>query len=284
MRNALYKQLQDLPVSFHDRWPSGQLLSRMLSDLNLIRRWISFGIVLFIVNIITILVGFVFLLQHHVDARRHLHGLLDPALDLRLPVREEVLRGRSPQPGPGRRPRDRRRGVGARHPRAQGVRSRQARARRTSRARPRSFAAPRSRRRRRSRASGSGCCWCPTSPSRSACSAACWLAVNGQITLGELVAFFATATVLRWPVESIGFLLSMTFDTRTAADRFFEVMDEDEHHRRPRAPEDDRRPAGATRVRGRALPLPGLARAVPDLHRRRRPRPSSRARPWRSSA
>jgi ATP-binding cassette subfamily B protein len=52
-----------------------------------------------------------------------------------------------------------------------------------------------------------------------------WLAVNGQITVGELVAFFATATVLRWPVESIGFLLSMTFDTRTAADRFFEVMD-----------------------------------------------------------
>jgi len=49
--------------------------------------------------------------------------------------------------------------------------------------------------------------------------------VNGQLTVGELVAFFATATVLRWPVESIGFLLSMTFDTRTAADRFFEVMD-----------------------------------------------------------
>jgi ATP-binding cassette subfamily B protein len=32
--------------------------------------------------------------------------------------------------------------------------------------------------------------------------------------------------VLRFPVESIGFLLAMTFDTRTAADRFFEVMDE----------------------------------------------------------
>ncbi len=63
MRNAIYKQLQELPVSFHDRWPSGQLLSRMLSDLNLIRRWISFGLVLFVVNIITILIGFVFLLQ-----------------------------------------------------------------------------------------------------------------------------------------------------------------------------------------------------------------------------
>ncbi|MBC7590219.1 MAG: ABC transporter ATP-binding protein, partial [Salinibacterium sp.] len=52
-----------------------------------------------------------------------------------------------------------------------------------------------------------------------------WLAANGQISIGDLVAFFATATVLRFPVESIGFLLSMTFDTRTATDRFFEVMD-----------------------------------------------------------
>src|SRR5690606_22540993 len=51
-----------------------------------------------------------------------------------------------------------------------------------------------------------------------------WLASIGQITVGGLVAYFATATVLRWPVESIGFLLSMTLDTRTASDRFFEVM------------------------------------------------------------
>ena len=63
MRNALYTRLQDLPVSFHDRWPSGQLLSRAISDLNLIRRWISFGIVLLIVNILTIVVGFVFLVE-----------------------------------------------------------------------------------------------------------------------------------------------------------------------------------------------------------------------------
>src|SRR4051794_31593890 len=63
MRNSLYAKLQDLPVSFHDRWPSGQLLSRALSDLNLIRRWLSFGIVLLVVNVITIVVGFVFLIS-----------------------------------------------------------------------------------------------------------------------------------------------------------------------------------------------------------------------------
>ena len=57
MRNALYARLQDLPVSFHDRWPSGQLLSRAVSDLGLIRRWLSFGLVLLVVNLVVIVVG-----------------------------------------------------------------------------------------------------------------------------------------------------------------------------------------------------------------------------------
>ena len=57
MRNALYAKLQDLPVNFHDRWPSGQLLSRAVSDLGLIRRWLSFGLVLTGANVVIIVVG-----------------------------------------------------------------------------------------------------------------------------------------------------------------------------------------------------------------------------------
>jgi ATP-binding cassette subfamily B protein len=53
-----------------------------------------------------------------------------------------------------------------------------------------------------------------------------FLVVEGSLTVGGLVAFFATATVLRWPTESIGFLLSMTLDAKTAIQRFFEVIDE----------------------------------------------------------
>ena len=48
----LYARLQDLPVAFHDRWPSGQLLSRAVSDLGLIRRWLRSALVLLVVNII----------------------------------------------------------------------------------------------------------------------------------------------------------------------------------------------------------------------------------------
>jgi ATP-binding cassette subfamily B protein len=70
------------------------------------------------------------------------------------------------------------------------------------------------------------------------------LAANGQVSVGALVAFFATATVLRFPVESIGFLLAMTFDTRTAVDRFFEVMDEPNTITDPEAPRTIREPHG----------------------------------------
>ena len=57
LRRTLYAKLQSLPVSFHDKWPSGQLLSRATQDLSLIRRWLSFGLVLLIANGITIFVG-----------------------------------------------------------------------------------------------------------------------------------------------------------------------------------------------------------------------------------
>lgn len=38
MRTDLYDKIQDMPVTFHDQWSSGQLLSRAMSDTNLIRR------------------------------------------------------------------------------------------------------------------------------------------------------------------------------------------------------------------------------------------------------
>jgi ATP-binding cassette subfamily B protein len=52
------------------------------------------------------------------------------------------------------------------------------------------------------------------------------LVAEGSLTVGGLVAFFATATVLRWPTESIGFLLALTLDAKTAISRHFEVIDE----------------------------------------------------------
>ncbi|MCB8813869.1 hypothetical protein LJD41_26290, partial [Escherichia coli] len=48
---------------------------------------------------------------------------------------------------------------------------------------------------------------------------------TGQLTVGALVAFFATAAVVAGPVEFIGPLVAMSLSAKTAIDRHFEVMD-----------------------------------------------------------
>jgi ATP-binding cassette subfamily B protein len=51
------------------------------------------------------------------------------------------------------------------------------------------------------------------------------LAAGGEVSIGALVAFFATAAVVAGPVEFIGPLLAMTFTAKTAIDRHYEVME-----------------------------------------------------------
>lgn len=243
MRNGLYNQLQELPVSFHDRWPSGQLLSRAISDLNLIRRWFSFGLVLFVVNTITILVGFgvlvsinwmlgvlfavcsiplwiygyLFEKKYSVVARRS----QDQAGDLATTVEESV----------------------------HGIRVLKAFGRGAHALRNFEAQAELLRGTEIEKAKAIAGIWLwlllvPDVTFALCLAGGVWLAGQGQITVGELVAFFATATVLRFPVESIGFLLSMTFDTRTAADRFFEVLDEKNTIIDPERPRQILRPEG----------------------------------------
>jgi len=57
MRGDLYAHLQRLPVAFHDRWASGQLLSRATTDLTTIRWLFAFSGLFLIINFITLLVG-----------------------------------------------------------------------------------------------------------------------------------------------------------------------------------------------------------------------------------
>jgi ATP-binding cassette subfamily B protein len=264
MRNALYARLQDLPVGFHDRWPSGQLLSRAISDLNLIRRWISFGLVLLIVNILTIVVGFFFLVniswilgvifvvcsiplwiygyvfesKYSVVARRS----QDQAGDLATAV-EESVHGIRVLKAFGRGPHQLDRF------------SRQAEELRGTEI-------------EKAKAIAGIWFWLLLVPDVT--FAICllggvWLAATSQITAGELVAFFATATVLRFPVESIGFLLSMTFDTRTAVDRFFEVMDAPNTIQDPATPKTIRRPEGRLKFNAVHFRYEDSAAQYPDL-------------------
>ncbi len=63
MRNDLYAHLQSLPAVFHDRWHSGQLLSRAMADLAVIRRFVGFGLVFLIVNSVTFVLVIVLLFR-----------------------------------------------------------------------------------------------------------------------------------------------------------------------------------------------------------------------------
>ncbi|MCU1584922.1 MAG: transporter [Microbacteriaceae bacterium] len=264
LRNSLYNRLQDLPVNFHDRWPSGQLLSRAVSDLNLVRRWISFGIVLFVVNVITILVGFVFLIRidwilglifvvcsiplwiygylfeqkYSVVARRS----QDQAGDLATAVEESV----------------------------HGIRVLKAFGRGTHALKNFASQAEDLRGTEIEKAKAIAGIWLWLLLVPDVTFALClfggvWLAATGQISEGELVAFFATATVLRFPVESIGFLLSMTFDTRTAADRFFEVMDAPNTITDPEAPTTIANPEGRLAFRNVHFRYQDSPAQYPDL-------------------
>ena len=264
LRNTLYRKLQNLPVGFHDRWPSGQLLSRAVSDLNLIRRWISFGLVLLVVNVLTIVIGFAFLLniswmlgvlfmvcsiplwiygylfenKYSVVARRS----QDQAGDLATTVEESV----------------------------HGIRVLKAFGR--GKHALKNFADQAEQLRgteiEKARAIAGIWLWLLLVPDVTfalSLLGGVWLAANGQISVGDLVAFFATATVLRWPVESIGFLLSMTFDTRTAADRFFEVMDEPEDIVDPDEPKTVTHPRGRLSFRDVHFRYQDSPEQVPDL-------------------
>src|SRR3712207_9034277 len=56
VRVELYAKLQRLPMLFHSRWESGQLLLRMMSDLSTIRRFLGFGMLFIVVNLAQIAV------------------------------------------------------------------------------------------------------------------------------------------------------------------------------------------------------------------------------------
>ncbi len=65
LRDDLYAHLQRLDVGFHDRWQSGQLLSRATTDLSIIRRFVAFGAIFFVLITAQVLAIFVVLAYLH---------------------------------------------------------------------------------------------------------------------------------------------------------------------------------------------------------------------------
>jgi ATP-binding cassette subfamily B protein len=92
-----------------------------------------------------------------------------------------------------------------------------------------------------------------------------WLVSQGQLSIGALVAFFATAMVLRWPTESLGFLLSMSLEAKTATARFFEVIDEPDLITEPQNPKTIANPRGRLEFKDVHFRYPDTPADRPDL-------------------
>jgi ATP-binding cassette subfamily B protein len=73
------------------------------------------------------------------------------------------------------------------------------------------------------------------------------LCASGELSIGALVAFFATAAVMASPVEFSGMLLAMALTAKTAVDRHYEVMDSENTITSPPEPRRPRRLAGSLR-------------------------------------
>ncbi|MEU1630549.1 ABC transporter ATP-binding protein [Streptomyces sp. NPDC020096] len=224
MRADLYRHLQRLPVAFHDRWGSGQLLSRSTNDLQILRMFLSFPMVFLVVNSTTVLVGFAILLVQrwslglmllvpvlplvmlcsYFESRYALASrrAQDQTGDLTTLVEESVL--------------------GIRIIKAFGRHRSQAEAFR------RESHALRGTELRKAWLLADLWALITAVPDVALGVALVLGAVqvaDDRLSAGTLVAFLSTALALRWPVESLGWLLSMSNEAATAADRYFEVID-----------------------------------------------------------
>ncbi|SPF03693.1 ABC transporter ATP-binding protein [Streptomyces sp. MA5143a] len=269
MRADLYRHLQRLPVAFHDRWASGQLLSRATTDLSLLRMFLAFPLTFLLVNAVTILVGVIIMLMQDWTLGLVILGPAVPVIvtcvaferkyaavarlaqdqvgDLTTVVEESVLGIRIIK------------GFGRHRSQARAFRELSRTLRGTELRKARLLSA----------------IWgviitLPELAIGAALVVGVVQVADGALSAGTLVAFLSTALALRWPVDSIGFLLAMSQEAATATERYFEVLDAEPESAEPKygGPEradgtgGDRRPA-AEAVRG-GLEFHGVRFRYPD--------------------
>ncbi|MFM1950893.1 MAG: hypothetical protein RL418_580 [Actinomycetota bacterium] len=266
MRNSLYAKLQDLPVAFHDRWPSGQLLSRAIHDLHLIRRWLSFGLVLLIANLITLIVGLVVLFTFNFWL-----GLI--YLVASMPIFIVGFRFEKGYGEVARLSQDQSGDLATRVEQAvHGVRVLKAFGRAGFAAEQFSNQAEELLGTELRKAKSVANIWLylillPELALGLALLAGVLQVAVGVMSVGTLVAFVATAMVLRWPTESLGFLLGFTLEAKTAITRFFEVMDEPTLITDPVEPKTIAEPKGLLEFRNVGFRYPDASEDAPWLIR-----------------
>ncbi|OKI19690.1 ABC transporter [Streptomyces sp. CB03911] len=273
MRGDLYAKLQRLPVSFHDRWASGQLLSRATSDMFTMRLFLAFPLVFLIVNSLMFAAGTAVMLV--LDWRLALITLL-PALPLVVLTRHfesgYSLAARRAQDQTGDL-------ATVIEESVLGIRILKAFGRHRTMAERFRSQTHELRETELHKAGLLANLWAvivglPELALGCALAVGAYLVAQDELTTGTLVAFLSTALALRWPVESLGWLLAYANEAATATDRYFEVLDEPEDGgARPTAPAGKDTAATATatatdegiRLTGVRFRYPDAPDDTPDL-------------------
>ncbi|WP_246083390.1 ABC transporter ATP-binding protein [Nonomuraea diastatica] len=224
IRDDLYEHLQRLPMGFHGDWQSGQLLSRATTDLSTIRRFLGFGMLFLVMNILQLITVTVLLLNKYWPL-----GLL--VLASSVPIVWTSLRFEKRYIKISRQVQDEQGDLATLvEESALGIRTIKAFGRRhhvydryddaalkvygTSMAKV--------------RLSARFFSFLEIIPNITLALVLLLgaLAVgSGALTLGALVAFTTLMLQLVWPIASLGYILAMGQEAMTSADRLMEVMD-----------------------------------------------------------
>src|SRR5262249_13990608 len=224
LRYGFYAHLQSLPISFHDNWQSGQLLSRAIADISTVRRFVGFGLIWFAQIFITFAVVLVLMLaldwqlalvvvafivpiaffstvfhkKYKVIARR----LHDSSGDLTTTIEEmatgvRIIKAFGRMPLMQKRFDDQARQI--RETSLEGVAARSD-------------------------------LWTTINLLPNLSLVAVLLlgglnVVQGRLTIGGLVAFMNYVFMLIWPMDALGWVLSMSEECGTACQRLNEVLD-----------------------------------------------------------
>ncbi|TXI42499.1 MAG: ABC transporter ATP-binding protein [Mycobacterium sp.] len=224
IRKDLYARLQMLPMSFHGRWQSGHLLSRIMNDLGTIRRLLSFGLILLLLNVIQIVVVTAILLAMYWPL-----GVV--VLVSVLPVAVTTLRFERAFTSLSRRAQDEAGHLAtAVEEAALGIRTIKSFGREDHVYALFDEQARRLYRTQVRKVSVSARFWTlleviPNIALIAVLGLGAYAAGRQMITMGTLVAFITMMLSLVWPVASLGYLISMTQEAMTAANRIAEVFD-----------------------------------------------------------
>ena len=224
IRRDLYGHLQRLPVAFHDRWESGQLLSRATSDLSTIRRFVGFGMIFIVVNTATFVIVSTLLVFTY-----PLLGML--VILLAAPLAIVSLKFERVYKKQARRVQDQQGEIAtAAEEAAVGIRIIKSFGRRRLVYDRFDDKARDLRRFQMDKVHTLAVIWAIIEAHPQIVLAVIVFVgsigvAHGTLTLGTLVAFSSLFQLMIWPIESMGYLLANAQEAISAADRIYEVLD-----------------------------------------------------------